>query len=301
MTHNNPSAPLAAPLSRSLARTATREFRKLRYRRSTNAPFLSGDSFAEACDYRVFGWTGQDRFEPRRALSAESVFVQADRLEEYLSKAQELGTIPKVLVTGNSDRDFSKNLPLPSGVNLWLCQNNSVLSESVKTLPIGLENIRLGRSGLPKWFPYSSNSNQKKVKVFVPPMSDTNPIRRPSVEYALKKPTVFDVLTDYLPSDKYFSIVREYKFVLCLEGNGFENHRTWETLYLDSFPILLESPFSRTLLDLDVPILVVPSLDSVTLELLNSFLVRHRDFSARATPQLWIPHWTNLIRETSYQ
>jgi len=200
-------------------------------------------------------------------------------------------------VTGNSDQNFLDSVELPSSVTLWLCQNNgNPKEEKTRTLPIGIENLRLGRAGLRKYFkPHRSSAPLNRV--LVPPMSPTNPERFTVVFEALKRPDIFDVHQRLIDENEYFSLTRDFRFVMCCEGNGYENHRIWETLYQGSFPILINSTWSKSLQYLGLPIMYIDSLDEIRAETLQDFARKNSGFSPESAECLWTPFWEKVIRQ----
>jgi len=271
-------------------------FNQLRFHNSTNAPFISGDSIASLTDYYVYGKNGNRPLSLRKLRRSKSVFVNSHRLLEFLEEIEDFELDEITLVTGNSDLNFTEVYELPNQIKLWLCQNNAMPDRhNLFTLPIGIENMRLGRLGLPKWYgPKDKNSIQDKI--LVPPMAPTNPSRFLAVEHARNNSNLFDVFTDYLFEDEYFNLTRRYSFILCCEGNGFENHRIWETLYQDSFPVMMRTPWANSLEYLNLPILFVDSLDELTHETLAKFATANSEFNSKDCPQLWTPFWKSLIR-----
>ena len=95
-------------------------------------------------------------------------------------------------------------------------------------------------------------------------------------------------------------LVKRYKFLLCLEGNGYENHRIWESLYLGIFPVLLKTRWSTTLEYLDLPILFINNLEEVNESLLFDFATKHKGYSPNQSETLWIPYWRDLIQRFSW-
>jgi hypothetical protein len=201
----------------------------------------------------------------------------------------------KVIICGNRDENFDEPRVLPKSVNLWLCQNNSMPNTPSKiTIPIGLENMRLARAGLPGSF-ILYNSNQIKDKVLMPPMWPTNPNRYSAVYDALERKDLFDVYRDYIPNDEYVDFFGRYKFVFCCEGNGYENHRVWESLYRNSFPVMLNTSWARTLINLDLPILYVDKISDLNKKMLEDHLNKWQNFDPKNCPSLWLPYWEKLV------
>ena len=295
-----PKIQLYTPAPRSLSRSTIIKINKFRFRDKNNSPFISGDSIASLTDYYVYGKSGNENLDIEKLLRSNSIFVNSDKLWKLIREITNKPIKTRVLVTGNSDFNFTKQYTLPKSFNLWLCQNNAMPeSKNVFTLPIGIENLRLGRLGLQRYYK-PHNSNVIEDKILVPPMSPTNLQRHDAVNFAVKNPALFAVYTQYLHEKSYFELTRNYRFVLCCEGNGFENHRIWETLYQGSFPILINSKWADSLRYLKLPLLIVDSLNDLTKFKLQKFLSTYIGFEPKNSPQLWIPFWKELIDKYSY-
>lgn len=264
----------------------------------TNSPYLSGDSIANICDYIVpFPITNIMKVRNRISKS-KSIFVNGHNLYAILRVAEDL--LPgKIVFSGNSDENFIDKKHFENPLIQFFCQNCEISDLSnVKTLPIGIENIRLGRSGF-KYIHQGLSQFKNYERVLVPPMSPTNPSRTEVVALAKSKPESYDVVTGLLPTKEYFRIAREYKFIFACEGNGFDTHRLWEILYQNSFPVVLRTNWSKTLEWLKLPILYVDSVLDVTSDVLQDFLAKNQYFNAENAPQLWIPYWKDLIKSTT--
>ena len=266
----------------------------LYYFKRTNFPYLSGDSFAKSTDFIVSEKEIKKGLNLKKLSRANSIFVVSHIFEEFLSKYGEFVTA-KTLITGNSDFNFNKSYRLPNSITLWLCQNNG-MSENliITTLPIGLQNLSYARSGRKK-FHKPQDHFEITNRVLVPPMSLTNPIRMKIIDEALRRSDLFDVRIEYLPEKHYFELTRRYRFIFVCEGSGFENHRIWECLYQNTFPILIKSSWSISLEKLRLPILLIDSLDQLTLDVLSEFERKNYSFDSRNTEILWMPFWQRSI------
>lgn len=262
----------------------------------TNWPYLSGDSFAKIVDYVPYGRFGRRRVSLRKLKSAKSIFVAGHLLEKFLDENWS-SVMAKVLIVGNSDQNWNSLLDLPSSIELYLCQNfASDTNSKVKTLPIGLENIRLGRTGRKKYHRQNLNLD-KKCKVLIPPMSPTNAVRQEILYISKNLDSNFEVFTSLLSEKEYFKLVKQFKFVLCCEGNGYDTHRVWETLYQGSFPVLLRTAWSETLREYALPILIVEDLKQIDTKLLEDFAKRNAGFNPALKEVLWMPYWDKLIAQ----
>ncbi len=291
---------LIPPQRRNFLRIIRIRTRRILYVGRTNSPYLSGDSFASACDYIAFGSEGKSPIDRESLRSANSIFVVGHRLLDFLGDyGNEVSAT--TLVSGNSDQNFLQVPELPRSIKLFLCQNNVTQDDPrVHTLPIGLENLRLGRSGLPKLH-QPKNALKDPSKVFLPPMSPTNLGRREVMKYAMNNPNVFDVGKMYLPEKKYFEVCHNYKFVFACEGNGFDSHRVWEILYSGSFPVMLLTDWSHTLNEMELPILLIENLTELNSELLENFLKSNSDFDPKVHESMWMPYWSKMICSGLYR
>lgn len=259
-----------------------------------NSPFLSGDSFAKLVDYRVYGRSKKSEIDLIRLRNARSLFIPGDQFRPFL--AEYYGEVnARVLIIGNSDENFDETIKLPDSVTLCLIQNSTISDgKRIFTLPIGLENRRLGRAGNPNL--YKERNVIAKLKVYVPPMSPTNPVRTKVLSHLQTHPSsCFEIDSKYVEIHKYIENVRKYKFILCLEGNGYENHRIWEALYLGVFPVVLETAWSDSLRYLGLPILFIREISEVTEQKLSEFCRLHEGFRAKEMETLWIPFWKKWV------
>ena len=284
---------LFLPLDRLITRSIKIRFRRALNQGRTQSPYLSGDSFGSIVDFvsstdKKWGYSD---FE--KAQNALSIFVKSHSLE---SLNFNLFPNVRVIVAGNSDKNFDFEPLVPGNVKLLLLQNTSITSERIRTLPIGLENRRLGRFIAEKDFCFDIKYPKRFQRCLVPPMSNTNPIRPLAIRKALELRDIFDVKVGYLSEKDYLQLIKQYQFVLCLEGNGYENHRIWECLYLGIFPVLLRSAWSITLKSLNLPILFVDKLEDVTGDVLRDFTSQNEGYDPRQSPSLWIDYWKDLVQ-----
>ena len=282
------------PAKRSILRSLKIRGRKLIFRNSTHSPYLSMDSLANLADYYVFGKNGLEALDEVKAKISKIIFVNSDQIEKIDFKY-----FPnlKVVLAGNADRNFESIPDVPPSVNLLLLMACSINTTKVKTLPVGLENKRNGRYTVNEIFFRSIQNQEFKPKVLVPPMSNTNPIRGSAITEALKLNKIYDVQTEYLYEKKYLSLIKKYKFVLCLEGNCFESHRIWETLYLGVFPVMFRTKWSKGLEDLKLPIYYIDKLSDITPEKLLNFWDINKSFNPKNSPTLWLDYWKKLIND----
>lgn len=257
-------------------------------RNKTNTPYLSGDGFASLADC-VF--SERENIDFHKIVSAKILFVPSHLFEKFLDAYRDVDFERKILLLGNSDRNFEKKSKEFDKFLAVYCQNASFeLSEQVKILPIGLENLKLAASGF-KFFHKPSVLNQEIEKVLFPPMSPTNQIRSKLINEVESKLEIFDYKPLRLNRSAYFKLLKKYKFIFVCEGNGFDSHRLWEVLYQGSFPVVLKTPWSNNLKALNLPILYVDSLHEISLDLITNHYEKNFEFQPAYVEILWLDYW----------
>lgn len=94
--------------------------------------------------------------------------------------------------------------------------------------------------------------------------------------------------------DNFAQKIRTHKFTLSPEGNGMDTHRTWEALYLGSYPIARRRRFTEEFAK-QLPILVIDNWEQVTKDFLNAKYLEmsHKEWNWEA---LKIGYWEDAIR-----
>jgi hypothetical protein len=267
-------------------------FWRLILKNRTSSPYLSGDSFAKLCDYSAFGKDGSKRLNIQKLRESRRLFVPSHKLDELLSNNFD-DINARVLICGNSDHNFTQEISLPASVKLWLCQNYAVENGFGQLLPIGLENLRLGKSGF-KRFHRASPSKKIANKVLVPPMNITNPMRSLYLSKCEALPHLFNVHRKILDTNDYFKLISNYKFILVMEGNGFDTHRLWEVLYQGAIPILIESSWSRNLQKAGYNVRIICEISEANI----SQILQGEDLSLPSGPipnYLFMDYWKKLV------
>lgn len=290
--------------------------RRFLYVSRVSTPFLSGDLFATLVDYAPWRSTRHRFLEALRALfllpskdyepkinlrrlaSANSIFIPSHKLSDFIH-SYEKHINAKVIICGNSDFNFTEIPHLPISVKKCMFQN-SAISDGIKilTLPIGLENLALRRAG-EKRFHKRVEKHLIYDRILIPPMSPTNPERYKVLIWGRDNSSIADTFFTLMRPEQYFTLARNYKFIFCSEGNGFENHRVWESLYQGSFPVMLRTAWSASLAPLDLPILLIDSYTEIIPSLLVNHLEKNRDFDPAKCNWLWADAWKKLISESS--
>jgi hypothetical protein len=259
-----------------------------------NSPFLSGDTFSDLADYTYSKSCFRIRDFRSNRVNSEVVFVSGEDFDAFFSEINCFRSL-KVLIVGNSDRDWN-NFPyaMPPQVKSIFLQNNSIDSPEIHSLPIGLENRRLGVNGLPSNFKkVMKGRSGLEICCSKPLLTYISPTHESREDLAIDFENVhyFD---KRLNAVEYLRQISLHRFVICPRGNGVDTHRFWESLYLNAYPIVLQSNWSKLLKNqLQIPFVEVESWSSIkqTIEASN-----FNEFSSLEISSLWTDYWRSKIR-----
>jgi len=268
--------------------------RRIRDWKKNSFPFLSGDLFADYADVSLY----ESRFRRKaptfnEIANAESIFCPSHKYEEMLSEYGSAITA-RVLILGNSDRDFTeplKNLP-PSIVRVFR-QNSTYFDDLYRFLPIGIENLKLGQNGQRKLFEDSFIGVQKENKVLVGPFSPTHEERNFHLSLNEDPDAPYHLLRGRISPKNYARVSSQFAYVASPRGNGLDTHRFWEALYRGSYPIVLKSSWSSAIESLGIPIIQINNWS--TAELQNIVNLDLPIFDPVAIKQLWAEYWYQEI------
>jgi len=147
-----------------------------------------------------------------------------------------------ILITHNGDINIGNSFSVPDNVFKWFSQNVNVFHEKIESIPIGLENDRWFKDIHKKEKMIAKLQEPRKYKnlVYMNHNIATNPSKRLEPYRILegKSWVTTDRGTNGQRFDEYLDNIYNHKFVVCPEGNGIDTHRIWETLYMDSIPIV---------------------------------------------------------------
>jgi hypothetical protein len=272
----------------------TRLAGKARNYNSNSSPYLSGDSFADLCDFH-FQPPRFRRFLQRTQIEeAETLFCPSHLLEEFLSIYGDR-IEGRVLIIGNSDRDFENfELPLPPSIKKVFIQNLGFKSDLLRVLPIGIENRRLNFNGRPENFNVKHIFKEKHNRVLIGPFAQSHPERNFINELNGYDTRTLEINRERLLPYEYAEISSNFKFIACPRGNGIDTHRFWESLYRGSIPIVKVSDWSQNLKQLNLPFVEIDNWNKENLQdvVENSKIGSFNPIDIEA---LWIPFWKAII------
>ncbi len=266
--------------------------RAARWRRN-NWPYISGDCFADLADF-VYK-PPKFRSVGRRIEDAEIIFCRSHELQELFDEHSDK-IQARVIISGNSDYEFH-HIPrnIPSSVRAMFLQNSFISNDSfIFSIPIGVENFRLGVNGNPRFFISRNTNSNVRQKVLIGPLSPTHPIREQLLKVFYKNSHYIDVYTGRLKPHEYDALSKTYAAVAAVRGNGVDTHRLWESLYRGVTPIVQSDRWWHGLSTYFPEVRVISewTLDEV------SRVVSTKAFpitAPQAIKPLWMPFWRDLI------
>lgn len=237
-------------------------FRNLRFRIGlghiqSSYPYLSGDTFRLSCDIDL------SLHESFGLLSTKhnSVFISPTRLSaliKYLD-SESLEFPHSNLIVHNGDEVIAPMLleHLSTKFKRIFCVNWLGKHPQISAIPIGLENIRYLRNGIPHDFEKIrlralNAPKDRPIELLVAFSLHTNPEIRTNALLAARNIPGVKILQNSIYPYEYLDLVSKSKFVLSPPGNGPDCHRTWEAIYLGAIPIVLETAWPFGLFDLPV-------------------------------------------------
>jgi hypothetical protein len=135
---------------------------------------------------------------------------------------------------------------------------------------------------------------EKKEKIQVGPFSPTHFEREELNSWSNIRDSRLHFVSEQIPPKKLALLAPTFKFVACPRGNGTDTHRFWETLYRGSIPVVKESAWSKSIADLEIPLVQLQAWDfDEFIDKVGSFHQVKLDPSL--IPILWMDHWEKLF------
>ena len=127
---------------------------------------------------------------------------------------------------------------IPPNVVRWFCTNVNIVHPLIEAIPFGV-NDDTGYVG-PACAARQGRAKRGLLYVCFQPHTWE---RLELLEHYSRQP--WATTRGKVPVDQFFDEIAEHEFVLCPFGNGLDCYRTWETLYVNSIPVLQKSVFAR--------------------------------------------------------
>jgi hypothetical protein len=208
---------------------------------------------------------------PEKWNNPPLLFCYSHRLPDLVKKVHSLQN-PCILLFSNSDFNITfqscKELLESEKVVHMFCQNLLFQHEKVSFLPIGIAN-RQWVHGDPKHIQSIQRPVQKTNTIFCSFNQSTNLSVR---QECLSKMYSIGIENRRFGSQQdYIQSLASHAFSVCPEGNGLDTHRFWESLYVDTVPIVTRSPLTEQIQASGIPCVLIDSWDAFDLNALPDY------------------------------
>lgn len=256
---------------------------------------VSADGFASLSDAQ---FSIDAKRSPDLVISGASVLhVQSDQLEQYLEDFKGRSS-PKVLILGNCVRGWETfDQKLPSSVKRVYLQNSMMPNDLMfQGIPLGLQNLRLGRNGMPHLFGKQYESREKSRKVMLGPFGETHPLRKTINNTDFSSHEDISLFTTRMPSIETAVRSAGFKFIGAPRGNGKDTHRFWESLHRGSLPVVEDDIWADNMEMLGIPFVRTSGWSGDELTACISSKVA--PVSPRDIGPLWMDYWKKMIQDS---
>jgi hypothetical protein len=165
----------------------------------------------------------------------------------------------------SADADVKK---IPKNLIKWYAQNVNYVSPLIESIPIGLENsyVLPHLQKINKLFNITNKKKNFINLIYLNFNTENNPNTRNYIYKICKNKNYITshIGKNGLNYEHYLNNLYNHHFMICPEGNGIDEHRTWESLYLGVIPIQVKNINNSNWRDL--PICFIDSWDELTNE-----------------------------------
>lgn len=122
-------------------------------------------------------------------------------------------------------------------------------SKKITLLPIGIANSMWTHGNIPSLFStmVTSYTSRKTKGLYVNINPKTYPYRQTVLDDLKSRPNAvdFEIINTPKPYNEYLLELSNYRFCLCVRGNGFSTHREFEALYLGVIPVIINNTHTK--------------------------------------------------------
>ena len=281
----------------------TSKFQLLKNEKKSNGPLLlSAMSYALNCDYIIC-----DRFdnsynvsqlhidldELNKLINGSKLFLNGTRLQEFIEPLVNYfrqRSLQLIFFINNVEPHIKPELLtalLPFSINIYVC-NNNISSPKIHHLPIGLRDPEEVHSNHKNFshktiIAEKNNSNilkeqlcllcftingyiQERIKCYQELSSKAFVTNLNNKQFTEKNTSIH---CGQVPVWIFYNEAHRSKYTLAPVGTGFDTHRFYEALYLDSIPIVKRTRTHFDTLYNAFPCLIVNEWSDISEELLN--------------------------------
>lgn len=259
-----------------------------------------------------------DEYDFKNLQPNDVLYIKSDKLHRF-SKIIDMIQIKFILVSGCSDYtipfdifsedEFNKFVTNKNLIH-WYAQNCMINHPKISLLPIGLDYHTLSNNDTTwgkKMMPIKQEKLLKHIEKCGKPFWEkemkifSNCHFQMNTRFGHERQNALQIIPSNLlylqphPQIRHLSWISQsqYAFTLCPFGNGYDCHRTWETLILGCIPIVKTSNLDK--LYTDLPILIVNNWNEITYELLSLTITKFKTQNFKYE-KLKLQYWMNRLK-----
>jgi hypothetical protein len=255
---------------------------------------INACNYERLCDFSVIPPEGKfvnEDFFKKNGI----IFCKTDFLN-YLFSSIHNSDKEYVLVTHHSDYPIDEIIfsHKPKCIKKWFAINPTFHHDDLISIPLGIKThcgIYLEPQYMTSWFAENIDEfrTTEKTNNIYCNWNLTN-LDRQSVLEKLKQNNLEFTHETGLSFKNYIKNMARHKFVISPPGNGIDCHRTWESLYVGSIPVVIDNYIYKEWDEL--PILKVSDYSELTQNVLDNFYKKQFNFN-----KLYLKYWEDRIRK----
>ncbi len=246
-------------------------------------------------------------FKPNDVKTNDIIFVDGDFVETFFEKFHNRITENYILITHNSTKNINQEFEklVDNKIIHWFAENLIIENnKKFSALPLGLENKKYLKNGeISSYKKKDRRINKQKDKLILCSFSTQTFKEERQRLYDIALENKYIDINIYNNHKKYIEKLSEYKFNLCPSGAGLDTHRFWESLMVNTIPIVKSNSLIKNFESHNLPMLVVKDwleLSSFDSKFYNSFYKeKEKNFKNAAYKNF--DYWRELILSKKYK
>lgn len=266
--------------------------------------FISGEAFKSIATFIYKEENDNCRCyltHPELVQCGDIIFLSRTFLEDFFIKCHPKIKHPYILISHHNDMGITEDLrPYLDDKKLFalFAQNIEMHHPKLIPIPIGLRSFYINSD-----FAQEQHEALKKLSVTKHPktmllyanfcVTTNHIVRKPIFDY-FKTCSFCSLCEIRKPVEGYLFDVASSQFIVSPRGSGIDCYRTWEALYLGSYPVVISSALDP--LYEGLPVLIIKDWTDLSKELLEQKFIefQHTQWNFE---KLDFAYWHNLIKE----
>lgn len=268
--------------------------------RPSSEPYISGDTFRKFANFILD--EAILSFNPDEVKCGDLVFVSTQpigNVKKFFLEYHPKINNKYILITHNGDPSCPgefKHYLNDNKIFAWFTQNMDFAHPKLIPVPIGLENVHIGRGHkniIKDLCSKKINFENKNYLLYANFALHTNPKVREPIFKLFKSKSFCHLVEKRNNVREYLTDITKSKFVLSPEGNGLDCHRTWEALCLGAIPIVKTSTLD--ILYEGLPVIIVNNWDQITENFLSDKYkeIQNKQYNLN---KLYAKYWFELLK-----